>query len=174
MFVSLLHSIFAPPNNKKVAHFIKRAFDKMQTKYFTPGSESELKAQYVVLYKANFKDVAIMAAINSELKAAIETANKPLQPQTRKAKPLSEETNQAIAKAAIFAKSLGLKTELVGSWLWCEQTERSKAAKEQLKAFGFHWTQKHNCWRFTTDKYFKIRNHKTKPEIYTKYQATEI
>ena len=174
MFVSFLQVIFALSNNKKVAHFIKRAFDKMQTKYFTPGSESELKAQYIVLYKANFKDVAIMAAINSELKAAIETANKPLQPQTRESKPLSEETNQAIAKAAIFAKSLGLKTELVGSWLWCEQTERSKAAKEQLKAFGFHWAQKHNCWRFTTDKYFKIRNHKTKPEIYTKYQATEI
>jgi len=147
----------------------------MQTQYFTPGNESELKAQYVALYKANFKNATLMAVINSQLKEAIEIANKPTpQPTPGKAKELSEDTKQAIAKAAIFAKSLGLKTELVGSWLWCEQTERSKAAKDQLKAFGFHWAQKHNCWRFTTDKYFKIRTHKTKPEIYTKYQATEI
>jgi len=146
----------------------------MANNYFTQATnESDLKAQYSALYKANFKDATVMAAINSELKEAIAALSNP-KPQTPgKTKELSEESKQAIAKAAIFAKSLGLKTELVGSWLWTTGGD-TKAAKDKLKAYGFHWSQKHMCWRYTTDKYFKIHSNKSKPEIYTKYQAVEI
>lgn len=58
-------------------------------------------------------------------------------------------TQTELMAKAHKAKEVGAQVEIVGAWVWAEFPSKPPvAARELLKAEGFHWNQKREVWQF--------------------------
>ena len=71
------------------------------------------------------------------------------------------------------AQAVGARVEIVGSWVWAEfESKPPVAARELLKAEGYHWNRKREVWQFAG---VPCRHSPASaPEIKAKYGVREL
>jgi hypothetical protein len=153
-------------------------------------TETDVKNIYRLLFIQHSKDAAMMAEINSELKAIL-AAIRAFDEQASQLPAAAPETPAAAAPdtpaatlaaiedAAKFARALPNVTtvEICGSWVWAsgEKLKTDAETRGKLKAYGFKFCARKSNWYYHTGKFRRGNKSMNMTQIRVKYgnEATE-